>query len=47
MLNTKSVEELIQKNSAVDLSKSTVNNKTNIYTVESATSGCNFNLLYY
>ena len=45
MLNTKSVEELIQKNSAVDLSKSTVNNKSNIYTVESATSGCNFNLL--
>ena len=31
MLNTKSVEELIQKNSAVDLSKSTLNNKTNIY----------------
>lgn len=44
MLNTKLVAESIQNNKSLDFSNSNLNITTNIYKIESATSGCNFNL---
>jgi hypothetical protein len=44
MLNTKLVAESIQNNKSLDFSNSNLNITINIYKIESATSGCNFNL---